>query len=89
MDTGHLRNSITHKVEKDKDRVLVGIFSASAEAGDTTGDEAVMIAAVHEFGSPKQKIPKRSYIRSTFDDKKDVTEKLIEAEVNKILKRYS
>ncbi|MHC1623443.1 MAG: phage virion morphogenesis protein [Candidatus Methanospirareceae archaeon] len=90
MDTGAMRNSVTHKVESDKDRVLVGIFRASAEVGENiTGEEAVNIAAVHEFGSPKRGIPKRSFIRSTFDEKKDEAEKLIEKEVNKMLTKPS
>ena len=90
MDTGAMRNSVTHKAEPEKDRVLVGIFRATAEVGeDIKGEEAVSIAAVHEFGSPKRGIPKRSFIRSTFDEKKDETGKLIESEVDKVLRRYS
>lgn len=90
MDTGAMRNAVTHKAEPENDRVLVGIFRASAEVGENIkGEEAVNIAAVHEFGSPKRGIPKRSFIRSTFDEKKDEAEKLIESEVGKVLKQYS
>ena len=90
MDTGAMRNAVTHKVEPKNDRVLVGIFRASAEVGaDIKGEEAVNVAAVHEWGSPKRGIPKRSFIRSTFDEKKDEAGKLMESEVDKVLRKYS
>jgi|Deesub1362B_J571_1020462.scaffolds.fasta_scaffold00499_29 phage gpG-like protein len=77
IDTGKLRTSITHKVEEDK--ALIGIFSG----------EALNYAAVHEFGSPKRNIPERSYLRKTFDEKRNEIEKLIDAEIEKVLRRYS
>lgn len=77
IDTGRLRNSITHKVEGD--RALVGIF----------GGEVLVYAAVHEFGSPKKNIPERSYLRKTFDEQKEQIEKLIDAEIEKVLRRFT
>lgn len=76
IDTGRLRNSITHKIEEDK--ALVGVF----------GEEVVVYAAVHEFGAPRKNIPQRSYLRKTFDEQKDQLEKLVIAEVEKVLKRF-
>ena len=77
IDTGRLSNSITHKVEGDK--ALVGIF----------GGEVLIYAAVHEFGSPKKNIPQRSYLRLGFDKNKEEIEKLIDAEIEKVLRRFS
>ena len=77
IDTGRLRNSIIHKVEGDA--ALVGVFSR----------EVLVYAAVHEFGSPKRNIPQRSYLRKTFDEQKEEIEKLIDAEIEKVLKKFS
>lgn len=77
IDTGRLRNSITHKIEENA--ALVGIF----------GGEVVVYAAVHEFGSPKRNIPERSYLRKTFDEQKEEIERLINAEIEKVLKKFS
>ncbi len=76
IDTGKLRNSITHKVEADRNRVLVGVFG-----------EYAVVAAVHEFGAPGKNIPERGYIRPTFDEKKDEVRRLIESEVNRLIER--
>ena len=90
MDTGAMRNAVTHKAESEKDRVLVGIFRASAEVGENIkGEEAVNIAATHEFGSPKRGIPQRSFIRSTFDEKEAEAGNLIESEINKTIAKYA
>jgi len=84
VDTGKLRDSVTHKVEAEQNRVLVGVF----------GKEAI-IAAVHEFGTNragrghKVTIPQRSFLRSTFDEKKDEIERLIDAEVEKVIRRHT
>lgn len=77
IDTGRLRNSITHKVEGDK--ALVGIF----------GGEVLVYAAVHEFGSPKKNIPERSFLRLGFDKNKEEIERLIDAEIEKVLRRHT
>ncbi len=36
-------------------------------AGGGSGPTNVMVASVHEYGSPKRSIPERSFFRSTFD----------------------
>ncbi|AIY89894.1 phage virion morphogenesis protein [Geoglobus acetivorans] len=77
IDTGRLRDSITHKVEGDK--ALIGIFAR----------DVVIYAAVHEFGSPRKNIPERSFLRKTFDEQKDEIEKLIDAEIEKVLRRFT
>jgi len=82
-DTGTMRNAVTHKPELEKDRVLVGVFSLSGE------EDRVSIAYTHEFGSPKRRIPRRSFLRTSFDEKKEDAAKLIENEVNKTISRYS
>lgn len=74
IDTGKLRASITHKLDGDT-AVHVGVF----------GEEAV-IAATHEFGSFAKNIPERSYLRSTFNEKKKDVEKVMAAEYEKACK---
>lgn len=75
IDTGKLRASITHKVEGDV--VKVGVF----------GEEQALIAAVHEFGSPKKNIPQRSFMRVTADEKEKDVQRLVDEEVEKVIKR--
>ena len=79
LDTGHLRNSVTHKVEGNA--VKVGVF----------GEEAI-IAAVHEFGTTragrghKVSIPARPFIRPTVDENIEEVEKIVGREVEKVIK---
>ena len=49
--------------------VKVGVISGKGGADV----QLLQIAAVHEFGSPKNKIPERSFIRGTFDNNLDAT----------------
>ncbi|RLI74767.1 hypothetical protein DRO97_05075 [Archaeoglobales archaeon] len=74
IDTGKLRASITHRIEGNI--IKVGVF----------GEEA-LIAAVHEFGSPKKNIPQRSFIRVTADEKEKDLQKLVDEEVEKVIRR--
>ncbi len=46
----------------------------------------VQIATVHEFGSSDGRIPQRSYLRSTFDEKKGELESLINRLIAKAIK---
>jgi hypothetical protein len=47
----------------------VGIQGRDAEAPKKKGDVTnVLVASVHEFGSPKSGIPERSFLRSSFDE---------------------
>jgi len=49
---------------KDANRaVLVGVPAGVSEADGTT---MATVAAVHEFGSPEQGIPERSFLRGAF-----------------------
>jgi phage gpG-like protein len=68
--------------------------------GGTLGDpknipdmtEMIQVAAVHEFGAPKKKIPERSFIRSTFDEytedintfKKQMYQKVLQGKMSAI-----
>lgn len=48
--------------------VKIGVFSGSGE--EPNGISLVELAAIHEFGSPAANIPERSFLRSTFAEKK-------------------
>jgi len=39
--------------------------------------DLVQIAAVHEFGAPRRRVPERSFIRSTFDDNRGALKNLV------------
>lgn len=48
--------------------------------GDEQGDDGTsmaLIASVHEFGSARANVPARSFIRSTFDDKRSTYEGML------------
>lgn len=56
-------------------RVHVGVMAS--KGGDAPHDEEgglslIELAAIHEFGSPAAKIPERSFIRRTFDQKREL-----------------
>lgn len=53
---------------KGPDSVRVGLPRGSNDYPD--GTSVLMVGAVHEFGSPKLKIPQRSYLRSTLQEGK-------------------
>jgi hypothetical protein len=55
--------------EIENGRVRVGVLSdAMVEGEDFTLAE---LAAVHEYGTEDGRIPERSFLRSTFDDKRE------------------
>lgn len=58
-DMNKIPNSLKNLGKMNGKKLDVGVF------GD--GDMA-MIAAVHEFGSPKNNIPERSFLRSGYDE---------------------
>lgn len=68
-DTNRIPNSLRGLSSLNGKKIDVGVF------GD---EEMAMIAAVHEFGSPKMNIPERSYLRSGYDEHIDETTKQIE-----------
>lgn len=50
--------------------VKVGVLAGLGDE-DVGGVTLIELAAVHEFGSPAAGIPERSFIRSTFDQRRD------------------
>ncbi len=68
--------AMLRKVAKDRPYVVAGIrgqAGAQTYQSEGGGDaiSLVEIAAVHEFGSQDGRIPERSYMRSTFDARRD------------------
>jgi hypothetical protein len=63
----------------------VGIFSDKGGSADHDGSTILEIAAVHEFGSPKNNIPERSFIRSTFDKKEKELTRVVAGLSNKVM----
>lgn len=62
----------------DRSYVKVGVLaSRGGNEKRDTGITMVELAAIHEFGSPAAHIPERSFIRRTFDEKKDDLNALI------------
>ena len=63
------------KIAKDRPYVVVGIRGeAGAQTYQSEGGDAISlveVGAVHEFGSRDGRIPERSYLRSTFDARRD------------------
>lgn len=72
-----IRNTATKKLgeivgllkDLEKAKVVVGVTAATN--GRDGGLSNAMIAAVHEFGSPAQGIPERSFLRSTVTENAD------------------
>ena len=52
--------ALHRRITSDRRRVLVGVPKGKVE---DDGTPIAMIAAVHEFGSPKRNIPERSFLR--------------------------
>ena len=71
----------------DADTVKTTRDSKGQEKPDPQGINIVQVAAIHEYGSEKQNIPQRSFLRSTFEEQqKKITEiaaKLIKARLRK------
>jgi hypothetical protein len=65
---------LMRRLRKEKDvRVNVGVH-------EDAGAELTMIAAVNEFGSSDGRIPERSFLRSTLDERKrDIADRLTAA----------
>lgn len=68
IDRGY-QKIIRQTLELDRQDIFVGIPASKDEPRD--GSSMVMIAAVNEFGSMDGRIPQRSYLRSTLEEKKD------------------
>lgn len=61
--------------------VKVGVMAAAGAPGDL-----LLIAAVHEYGSPRRNIPERSFIRRTFREKKRQLDVVVTKVARAILK---
>lgn len=62
-------------------RVKVGVLaSKGGDAPHAAGSPITLVelAAIHEFGSPSRGIPERSFIRKTFDLRRDVFNRVVE-----------
>ena len=61
------------QIMRERPNVVVGVTGkrGSAPHHGGQGETVVDIAAVHEFGSPAARIPERSFIRHTIDQKQD------------------
>jgi phage gpG-like protein len=72
---------------KEGATVRVGVLGSDA-AVTPEGSRLSMaqIATVHEFGSSDGKIPQRSFLRSTFDEKAKELEQLISRAIGKAIK---
>lgn len=65
----------------DGKKVAVGIFTGDRREGGSMAT----IAATHEFGSDKKKIPERSWMRKYFDLKTSTINKFIQVRIKQIL----
>lgn len=66
--TSEMMQSITTKVASDKMSAFVGVLRAGKRED---GEDPVLIAKVHEFGSKKRKIDKRPLFQPSFSETKD------------------
>lgn len=64
-----LINKLKSQLNQNNKVVKVGVPVSSGE--EENGIPIVLVAAVHEFGSPKNNIPERSFIRSAVNENKD------------------
>lgn len=71
IDKGDLKDSINYQMVTQHE-AFVGVPRNAVQRD--SDEPLVNIAAVHEFGSPKQHIPKRSFIYRTFHE---IYEKLV------------
>lgn len=72
---------------RDGAYVRVGVQgSDAAVTPEGSSLNLVQIATVHEFGSSDGRVPQRSFLRSTFDEKKRELEKLVSQLIGKALK---
>ncbi len=51
----------------------------------SAGSDEVLIGTVHEFGSPERGIPERSYLRSTFEEKREALYEQMETAIESTL----
>lgn len=69
-DKGFQRIKEEYSKLKKKPHVKVGLLSSGEKHKQADGLNVVTLASYHEFGSKdKRKLPERSFLRSTFDEK--------------------
>lgn len=84
--TSTLMNSITIKVIDDGAEVFVGVLRKTRAKN---GSPAVLIAAVHEFGSSKRSIPPRPLFRPTLTEKKEVMVKRLKVNLQNMIAKFT
>lgn len=72
---GAIKHPSLKAIARQNSHVKVGVLSNGAHSGEGIG--VVELAAIHEFGSPAARIPERSFIRRTFNDRQSDLERVI------------
>lgn len=85
MDKGYKK--FTEQVERMKEEpfIKVGILAEEADKVKTKDINLAGIAAVNEFGTTDGRVPARSFIRSTMDEKKQYFVNLTKRALTQIL----
>lgn len=82
--TSTLLNSITVQVEKDGEEITVG---ANRKAPGKDGEDPVLVARVHEFGSTKRGIDERPLFRPTYREKFPEIYKIVHGKIEDYLEK--
>jgi len=81
--TSQLMQSITTQSSSNKMSAFVGVLRTAKRRG---GGKAVLIAAIHEFGSKRRKIPARPLFRPTLQEVKPQIANRYREALNEVLK---
>ena len=78
------------KVERKS--INVGVLSSAPmhkpeEGGSKKPISMAKLASIHEFGQPSRNIPKRSFIRLTFDSNRTKIDRFVQTQFNKVFGR--
>jgi len=84
-----LGNSFTKVGFPDEAKPQAGTIRGSGHSSVVDMSELVTIAAVHEFGAPRVKVPARPFMSTAFDENLQSLNRIKENEVNKILSKRS
>lgn len=63
---------IQHQLHGHHPKVVVGLLGSHASRGEDGHISNVALGVVHEFGAPRAGVPERSFLRRTFDAKKEL-----------------
>jgi len=74
---------LTKRIMKLKGSIAVGVFDTLKYPN--SGVSVLDVAMIHEFGSAKRGIPKRSFIRSTADKNKDIIKNKLKEITKKVV----